>query len=85
MYWRTASGHEVDLVIERGGGHAVAIECKYKERPDLADAAGLCALEQAEKGRVREKIIVCRTPALYRLADGTWVMNVADVLEHFSS
>jgi len=85
MYWRTASGHEVDLVIERSGGHAVAIECKYKERPDSADAAGLRALEQAEKGRVREKIIVCRTPAPYRLADGTWVMNVADVLEHLSS
>lgn len=52
MYWRTASGHEVDLVIERGAGRVTAIECKYKERPDGADAAGLRALEQAGKGRV---------------------------------
>ncbi len=85
MYWRTASGHEVDLVIERGGGEVIAIECKYKERPELSDAAGLRALEQAEKGRVREKMIVCRTPARYRLADGTWVVNVADMLARLAS
>jgi uncharacterized protein len=81
MYWRTASGHEVDLVIEREGGNIVAIECKYKERPDESDSRGLQMLEQSAKGRVREKIIVCRTPARYRLGDGTWVMNVADMLE----
>ena len=81
MYWRTASGHEVDLIIERGGGQVIAIECKYKEKPDLADSAGLRALELAEKGRVREKIIVCRTPAPFQLTDATWVMNIGDVLD----
>jgi predicted AAA+ superfamily ATPase len=81
MYWRTASGHEVDLVMEEGGGRIRAIECKYKEQPDTADAAGLRALEQAQKGLVMEKIIVCRTSVPHKLADGTWVMNAADMLK----
>jgi hypothetical protein len=81
MYWRTASGHEVDLVMEEGGGRIRAIECKYKEQPDTADAAGLRALEQAQKGLVMEKIMVCRTSVPHKLADGTWVMNAADMLK----
>jgi len=85
MYWRVASGHEVDLVIDRGAGRVSAIECKYKERPDDGDARGLRALEQAGKWRALEKIIVCRTAVPHKLADGTWVMNVADVLERLAS
>ena len=83
-YWRTASGPEVDLVIERAGGALVAIECKWKEQPELTDAAGLRAIESAEKGRVREKMIVCRTNAAYKLADGTWVVDVAHALERLA-
>ncbi|MBI2960198.1 MAG: ATP-binding protein [Betaproteobacteria bacterium] len=79
-YWRTAGGHEVDLVIE-GGGRIRAIECKHKERPDNADVAGLRALEQAQRELVTEKIIVCRTSAPHKLADGTWVVNAADLLK----
>ncbi len=47
----------------------------------IADAAGLRALEAAEKGSIKEKFIVCRTKAAYKLADGTWVMNVTQFLE----
>ncbi len=78
--WRTASGHEVDLVRERSGGSIMAMEGNWKEKPDLPDAAGLRAMEDAEKGRVREKIIVSRTRVTYQLADGTWVMNVAELM-----
>ncbi|PIV00069.1 MAG: hypothetical protein CO013_00150 [Syntrophobacterales bacterium CG_4_8_14_3_um_filter_58_8] len=79
-YWRTANGAEVDLVIEQAGGMALAVECKWKERPDITDAAGLRALEAVEKGRIKEKFIVCRTKAVYKLADGTWVMNMTQFL-----
>lgn len=85
LYWRTASGPEVDLVIERAGGTLVAIECKWKERPDPADAAGLRALESAEGKRVKEKMIVCRTKTAYKLPDGTRVLGVADALKRFVS
>lgn len=80
-YWRTAAGPEVDWVVERGGGTLTAIECKWKEQPADTDAAGLRALEAAEPRRTKEKLIVCRTGAKYRLADGTWVVNMADALK----
>lgn len=81
-YWRTANGQEVDLVVEQGGGKVVAIECKLKERPDIADSAGLRALEESEKGRVKKKFLVCRTKVTYKLADGTWVMNLSALLKN---
>jgi len=80
-YWRTANGQEVDLVLEQGGGKVVAVECKLKERPDIADSAGLRALEEAEKGRVTKKYVVCRTKATYKLSDGTWVLNLEELLK----
>lgn len=82
-YWRTAGGPEVDVVIERTGA-LTAIECNWKEHPGPADAAGLKALEAAEPGRVRQKMIVCRTKAAYRLSDGTWVVNASDALKRLA-
>lgn len=84
-YWRTASGPEVDLVLEQGGGKVVAIECKLKERPDIGDSAGLRALEEAEKGRVKDKFVVSRTKATYKLSDGTWVVNLSELLKNLKA
>lgn len=84
-YWRTASGPEVDLVIERAGMALTAIECKWKEQPGTADTAGVKALEAAEPGRVKQKMIVCRTQAAYTLPDGTWALNVEGALKRLAS
>jgi predicted AAA+ superfamily ATPase len=73
-----------DVVIERAGS-LTAIECKCKEHPGDADANGLRALEAAEPRKVKQKMIVCRTKAAYRLPDGTWVMNTADGLKRLAS
>ncbi|MEI9479445.1 MAG: hypothetical protein WCO26_23140 [Deltaproteobacteria bacterium] len=62
----------------------MAIECKLKEHPDIADAAGLRALAEAEKGRIKEKFVVCRTKVTYKLPDGTWVMNLQELLRNVS-
>lgn len=83
-YWRTAGGPEVDIVIERAGA-LTAIKCKWTEHPRPADADGLRALEAAEPGRVKRKMIVCRTSVTYRLPDGTWVMNTSDALKRLAS
>ncbi|PIU31369.1 MAG: hypothetical protein COT06_08555 [Syntrophobacteraceae bacterium CG07_land_8_20_14_0_80_61_8] len=83
-YWRTANGPEVDLVIEQAGGAVMAIECKLKEHPDISDAAGLRSLVEAEKGRIKEKFVVCRTKVTYKLSDGTWVMNLSELLKNLS-
>jgi hypothetical protein len=48
---------------------------------DRTDAAGLRALEKAERGGLREKYVVCRTKVPYRLTDGTCVINLSDLLE----
>ena len=85
IFFRTAFGPEVDLMIERAAGSLVAIECKWKEHPDFSDAAGLRALEAAEGKRVKEKMIVCRTRAAYKLADGTRVVSVADALKRLAA
>jgi predicted AAA+ superfamily ATPase len=81
-YWRTANGPEVDMVIEQAGGTVVAIECKLKEHPDSADTAGLRSLAEVEKGRIKEKFVVCRTKITYKLPDGTWVMNLPELLKN---
>jgi predicted AAA+ superfamily ATPase len=39
-YWRTASGEEVDFVVETGG-HSIPIEVKATSRPRLGDTAHL--------------------------------------------
>jgi predicted AAA+ superfamily ATPase len=51
--WRTASGEEVDLVIE-AGGRLLPIEIKAGARPRLADAAHLRSFrdEYGKKSRV---------------------------------
>ena len=80
-FWRTANGPEVDLVIEQAGGKAMAIECKFKEHPGKADAAGLRALAESEEG-IRKKVIVCRTKAAYKLPDDTLVVNTTELLKN---
>jgi predicted AAA+ superfamily ATPase len=49
-YWRTATGDEVDFVIE-AGGRLVPIEVRATAHPRLADAAGLRVF-RAEYGRL---------------------------------
>jgi hypothetical protein len=49
--------------------------------PGLADATGPRALEKAERGGLREKYVVCRRKVPYRLTDGTWVVNLSDLLK----
>jgi uncharacterized protein len=82
-FWRKAAGPEVDLVVERAAGTILGIECKLKEHPTIGDAAGLRALAETEKGRVKAKIIVCCTKVPYKLDDGTWVVNLTTLLKDF--
>lgn len=80
LYWRTAEGHEVDIVIEGPGGMLIAIECKWAEQPGDRDGRGLAAFARAHARATQERMIVCRTPAAYRLADGTRVVDFAHAL-----
>jgi hypothetical protein len=72
------------MVIERND-ELTAIECKWKEHSGSTDAGGLKAMEATETGKVKQKMIVCRTRAAYRLPDGTWVVNTSDALKRLAS
>ena len=81
LWWRTVSGHEVDFVVELAGGRIAAIECKWAQDPGRTIPPGLRALRTAEGEKVAAAFVVCRTPAAYRLEDGTFVTNVRGLLE----
>jgi hypothetical protein len=59
LYWRTASGEEVDLVIE-AGGRVLPIEVKATSRPRLRDAAHLRAF-RGEYGKAARAGLLLHT------------------------
>jgi predicted AAA+ superfamily ATPase len=64
-YWRTHSGAEVDLVIERRGRLRLAVEIKAKRRVAGADLSGLRSFGEAHP-RVR-RVVAAEVPEPYRL------------------
>ena len=58
-YWRTASGEEVDLVVETAG-RLLPIEVKASARPGLADAAHLRSF-RAEYGKGARPALLLHT------------------------
>jgi len=69
-FWRTASGAEVDLLIERGG-RFTAIEAKFTEKPERGDLKGLEALETFYgPDSLVNGIIACRTARAYKMTAG---------------
>jgi len=50
-YWRTASGQEVDIVLEDSAGHIVGIEVKASATLHRGDLRGLQALADATRKR----------------------------------
>src|SRR5581483_4212230 len=56
-YWRTASGEEVDFVIETGG-KLLPIEVKAGARPRLADAAHLRSFRQEYGKKARAGLLL---------------------------
>jgi predicted AAA+ superfamily ATPase len=70
-YWRTPYGHEVDIVIEEGGGRLLAVECKLSENPSHRDSAGIRALRQFYGStNVPKAFIACRTPRAHAVDEG---------------
>jgi len=47
FYWRTASGQEVDIVLENSAGHLVGVEVKASATLNSSDVRGLQALASA--------------------------------------
>jgi predicted AAA+ superfamily ATPase len=78
FFWRTHSGAQVDLVIERHGALRAAIEIKHKRRVAGADLSGLRSFGEAEPDVPR--LVACITPQPYRI-DDVEILPFAEVLQ----
>lgn len=76
-FWRTAQGHELDLLIETAPERFVVVECKTAARIEPSVARALRPL-QAEYGErsVVQAFIACRTEQAYPLAEGAAIEAV---------
>jgi predicted AAA+ superfamily ATPase len=68
-YWRTASGREVDFVVE-WNGRLLPIEVKATERPRTSEADGVRAFREEYGSRVRAGLVLHTGDAVTWLADG---------------
>ncbi|MDZ7582401.1 MAG: ATP-binding protein [Deltaproteobacteria bacterium] len=81
-YWRTASGAEVDLLIERGG-RFTAIEAKFTERPEGGDLKGFEALESFYgPNSLSNGIIACRSARAYKMTAGIYAVPAKKIDQH---
>src|SRR5581483_657579 len=68
-YWRTATGGEVDLVVE-AGGRLLPIEVKASDRPRLSDAVHLRSFRAEYGKKARAGLLLHTGSALEWLAPG---------------
>jgi predicted AAA+ superfamily ATPase len=69
-FWRTASGDELDVLIELAPERFVVIECKTAAQVSASELRGLRSLE-AEYGldTIAKAFVACRTETAYPLAE----------------
>lgn len=68
-FWRTASGDEVDLLVETSPERFAAIECKTAERVTAGDTMGFKRLaDEYGPGAIASAHVVCRTSSAYPIA-----------------
>lgn len=78
-YWRTPGGHEVDLVIEEGGGRMSAVECKLSENPTTKDCSGIAALRSFYGAQsVPKAFIACRTGVGHPVGPGVTAIGPSE-------
>jgi uncharacterized protein len=75
---RTFGGErEVDLIVERGDGHVVAVEVKLSRSIDGGDVGHLHWLGERIGGRLLDKVVISTGPNAYRRRDGVAVVPLA--------
>ena len=69
FHFRTRTGHEVDIVLERPDGGIVGIEVKLTHSPGPRDFAGLRALAEGAGRRFRRGILLYAGPHVFPFGD----------------
>ena len=57
-FWRTAKGHEVDFIIEKGP-ELIPVEAKVTATPSARDARGIERFQELMGARAGKGIVVC--------------------------
>jgi predicted AAA+ superfamily ATPase len=73
-HFRTATGDEVDLVLERDDGAVIAFEIKAGTRIDGADLGGIRALRARLGAKLAAAVILYTGQLAYTHEDGTTVL-----------
>jgi uncharacterized protein len=82
-YFRTESGDEVDLVLERDDGQVIAFEIKAGTRVSGEDLRGLRFLKERLGPRLQEAIILYTGEYVYRHDDSVWVLPLSQLWTRF--
>ena len=73
-FWRSTSGHEVDIVIELGG-RVFGFEVKSTATPRLEDVRSLALFKNLVGERYGGGALVCLSPETVPLADGVCAIH----------
>ncbi len=76
LYWRTASGQEVDFVVE-GDGHLMPIEVKASSRARLEDTNGLLAFIDEYPETAPHAILLYGGRTVERLSGRIWAVPLS--------
>jgi predicted AAA+ superfamily ATPase len=76
-HFRDRSGIEVDIIVERPDGTAIAIEVKSGRSVDQADASGLRFLRDRLGDRLLAGVLLHTGPLTARIGDRLWAVPVA--------
>ena len=66
-FWQDRTGREVDLLLE-ADQRLVPVECKWKERPDAGDAAGIRRVRALYGSAVAAGFVACTTGSAFQVA-----------------
>ena len=76
-YFRTESGDEVDLVLERDDGQVIAFEIKAGTRVSGEDPRGLRFLKERLGSRLQESVIFYTGEYAYQHDDWIWILPLS--------
>lgn len=74
-FYRTSSGEEIDLIIERGK-HRIAIEFKISSAPKLSKGFWICI----DDLKITESFIVTPNDNNYKIKENVTVTNISDCI-----
>jgi uncharacterized protein len=78
-YFRTESGDEVDLILERDDGQVIAFEIKAGSRVSGEDLRGLRVLKELLGSRLEEAAVLYTGEHAYRHDGWIWILPLSQV------